>query len=211
MRKVEAFSRYIVWVVCRVATEQVWKPGDMTDAEKFPYLGVIVLFVGMMAAAFFAHVRCGLNIPIVGSFILLASLLTLSFIDFRKHLLPNWLTLPLIAVGLVQNWSAGNEIWPYILGGFIGYAVIFTLSELWLQFRGQRGIGLGDAKLLAASGTWLGAFALPIVLLIASAIGLVVILTLSVFKRLTLNSRLAIPFGPCISLGMWAVWCNICV
>ena len=162
----------------------------------------------MMGIAGIAHYLGEAQLPLMGSIILLAGLLALSAIDLETGLLPNWLTLPLIGVGLVQNWAIGHAMWPFVLGGLTGYLLIFLLSAHWMRARGERGIGLGDAKMLAASGTWVGVFALPGVLLIASGAGLVLVIASAWVKNTSVGARMAIPFGPFLALGTWTVWCN---
>ena len=162
----------------------------------------------MMAASWIAYLRNDLHVPLVGSLILLICLLALSAIDLETGLLPNWLTLPLIALGLLQNWTMGNDIWMYLIGGLVGYGLIYVLSEYWRQKRGQQGIGLGDAKLLAASGAWVGVYALPGVLLAASTTGIIALAVWSFIRKRSPKAKQAIPFGPFLALGTWVMWCN---
>lgn len=147
------------------------------------------------------------ELPGAGSIVLLVSLVVLSAIDLRRRLLPNWLTVPLIALGFVQNWTLGDELWPYMLGALSGYLVIWLLAVYWKRSRGVQGIGMGDAKLLAASGSWLGLEMLPGVMLIASAVGLITVGVHAIVLGRGVSSRLAIPFGPFLALGTWFSWC----
>lgn len=55
----------------------------------------------------------------------------------------------------------------------IGYCDVWILNLAWQARRGEDGIGLGDAKLLAAAGTWLGGWALAPIILIGSLCALV--------------------------------------
>jgi leader peptidase (prepilin peptidase)/N-methyltransferase len=66
-------------------------------------------------------------------------------------------------------------------------------------------MGLGDAKLLAASGAWLGAEGLPGVLLWASGSALVGIL-IARWRGETLSASTRVPFGPFLAFGTWLVW-----
>jgi leader peptidase (prepilin peptidase)/N-methyltransferase len=88
----------------------------------------------------------------------------------------------------------------------IGYALIAGLGWAWRTIRGYEGIGLGDAKLLAAGGAWVGIMGLPSILLIASGTGLLVSLIVSQRSRLS-QDRIAIVFGPSLAFGIWVVWC----
>ena len=188
-----------------------WLLNRLERVSQSTLLGLVGLTIAMLAASGLAHIRGSVNVSIIGSIILLICLLILSAIDLETGLLPNWLTLPLIGLGLVQNWASGNVMWPFVAGGLAGYLLILALSTYWLQFRGERGMGLGDAKLLAASGTWLGAYALPGVLLAASAAGLVTVIAWSLISKTSLNPRKAIPFGPFLAFGTWTIWCNTSV
>lgn len=144
---------------------------------------------------------------IIASMVLAAGLLTLSYIDLRTGLLLDILTLPLAALGLAFAVWSGD--WMLSLAGAIlGYAMIAGLAYYWRVRRGYEGIGLGDAKLLAAGGAWVGVMGIPLLLLIASSVGILAALAVSRKARST-SDRLAIPFGPSLALGIWVVWCGI--
>ena len=61
------------------------------------------------------------------------------------------------------------------------------------------------AKLLAAAGAWLGAEALPSVVLMAAVSALLLILGARIAGH-KLSSGDAIPFGPFLALGTWIAW-----
>ena len=136
------------------------------------------------------------------SAILGLTLLVLAAHDLNAHILPNALTLPLLIAGL-----AVNAVWPISLfwsglGAICGYGLIAGLRWLWLRRKGIEAIGLGDAKMLAAGGAWVGASGLSLILLIASSAGLAVALIgRSYFKDK------ALPFGFFLALGIWVSWC----
>jgi len=133
---------------------------------------------------------------------LIAALAALSVIDYRTLILPDILTLPLIAGGLLfaywqQALLAGS------IGAVIGYAGLVGIELFYKKVRGVDGLGRGDAKLLAAGGAWCGWYGLAFILLIASASGLVHALLLSRRGEQT-NSKL--PFGPHLALGIFVSW-----
>lgn len=98
-----------------------------------------------------------------------------------------------------QPWRA------HAIGAVVGYCLLRGIAWGYHHWRGIDGLGLGDAKLLAAAGAWLGWEALPSVILIASLSALLVALGLHLARRpLTLTSKL--PFGPALALGFWCVW-----
>ena len=140
------------------------------------------------------------------SFGLAVSLLILSYIDLRTGLLLDVITLPLISVGIAFAWFTGGGWLLALAGAIIGYALIAGLGLIWRHTRGHEGIGLGDAKLLAAGGAWTGVGMLPVILLFASGIGLLTMLFVSQNPQDS-ESRRAIAFGPALGLGAWIAWC----
>lgn len=134
------------------------------------------------------------------------TLLTLAVIDARDLLLPDALTLPLIAAGIgVALWIGVPSPMDHLIGAAAGGLVPVALRALYFRVRHREGLGLGDAKLLAAAGAWVGWQGLIGVVLIGSTIALVATLTLAVIER-RLDRQREIPFGPFLCLGFWLVW-----
>lgn len=133
-------------------------------------------------------------------------LLTLSAIDLRSYRLPDFLTLPLIVMGLVFNSMTSPELSiHFVIGALAGYILFALVAFLYRRIRGREGLGLGDAKLLAASGAWVGWQGLPSVIMLAALMGIIVALIWT-WKRKTVISTLKIPFGPFLSFSLWIVW-----
>ena len=109
-------------------------------------------------------------------------LLSLAIEDHRHNRLPNRLTIPLILAGLLLNGTDTINQFGFhyisfqdsVLGAAIGYAGVRVLHEIQLYRSGRTGIGLGDAKFLAALGAWFGWQSLPILLVGSSLIMLTV-------------------------------------
>lgn len=105
------------------------------------------------------------------------SLLLLALTDLKYYWLPDAITLPLIVTGLAWTMMTYPHAVPnHALGAALGYSTIWSLRALYLKVKGIEAIGLGDAKLLAAAGAWLGWPLLPPLLLIASVSGILVTL-----------------------------------
>jgi len=129
--------------------------------------------------------------------LLILVLAYLAYIDLRTFRLPDLITLPLIVIGLCFNgFSNLAFVGPQesILGALLGYLLLWLLNRLYRHMKKEDGIGMGDAKLLGALGAWLGWSALPGILFIASASGILGgILWLKLNKK---NPRSPFPFGP---------------
>lgn len=138
------------------------------------------------------------------------ALVALALIDLRTWFLPDMVTIPLIAAGMLAS-IAGltGPLFDHAVGACLGYALIWGLASAYKMLRGQDGMGLGDAKLLAAGGAWCGWTALPGILLIG-CFATIAAICLSRAKGnadptapVPLN---AIPFGPGLALGIWLTW-----
>lgn len=131
--------------------------------------------------------------------VLAAFLIALTWNDFKNFRLPNILTLPLIALGLLQSFIV-SDIRAGLIGAAIGYLLFVLIEYGFKAMRGKDGLGRGDAKLLAAGGAWCGWSDLPVIILIASGVGLLLAL-LPKYRKMG-----HIPFGPCLAFGILMVW-----
>lgn len=133
--------------------------------------------------------------------VLLATLALIAVIDIRTYRIPDWLSLPLVAAGLLRAALEGERPWSaYLIGAAAGYASLALFGEIYFRARGREGLGLGDAKLFAAGGAWLGWQALPVLLAVSATAGLVFAL---VTRR---RSAAAVAFGPWLAVGIWLCW-----
>jgi leader peptidase (prepilin peptidase) / N-methyltransferase len=134
--------------------------------------------------------------------LLILSLIFLAYIDWRSFRLPNLLTLPLIALGLSFNSITElgfTTISSALLGAILAYGSIWILNAGYQAIRGRNGIGMGDAKLFAALGAWLGWSALPSILLMASFLGLIGGLAFLYWQKRDIHQ--AFPFGPFLAIA----------
>ena len=132
------------------------------------------------------------------------TLLLLALIDLRTMRLPDLLTMPLLAGGLLAGSALSPDRLPeHALGAAAGFASLAALALLYQRARGRAGLGGGDAKLFAAIGAWIGWTALPSALLFAGVAGLV---HAACRGRGRLRGSDRIPFGPALALGGWIVW-----
>ena len=133
-------------------------------------------------------------------------LLALAVSDLRYFLLPDFLTLPLIPAGLLVAYCEQPDgLASRLLGAAAGFGAFAVARAAYRALRGREGLGLGDVKLLAAAGAWVGWEGLPSVVLIAALAGLV----LAALQRragvpLALDGRVA--FGAGLCAATWLVW-----
>jgi leader peptidase (prepilin peptidase)/N-methyltransferase len=186
----------VSWVVSLGRCRRCAKP----IAVLYPIIELSAVGIAVWAATVFA----GASLWV--SCVLGWTLLALAVVDHKHFILPDFLTLPLIPFGLIATWAIGPAaLFDHVAGVVIGFGFIVILREGYRRWRGREGIGVGDAKLLAASGAFVAWQALPSVILIASlaALGVVVLRTLQ-GTSMSLTDRM--PFGTFLCLATWIVW-----
>ena len=127
------------------------------------------------------------------------ALIVLCWIDIRQMILPDWLTLPLQAAGLLAGFLEHRPLVPLIVGLATGYLSFVGIEWTYRRVRGRDGLGRGDAKLFAAAGAWVGWAGLPSVILIGCPAALAFVLA----RRWPADRPL--PFGPFLALGFFMV------
>jgi len=169
-------------------------------AWRYPLLELVMgVSWGLLAWHF------GLSTELAVALTLFFLLWVLSFIDLETGLLPNVLTYPGIALGLIFSWWLGD--WQdALIGAIAGYGIFWLIARMFLWLTGREGMGYGDFKLLAMLGAFMGWQALPFIILASSVVGTIagVIFLLLAKKGL----RAEIPFGPYLAVAgmIWFVW-----
>lgn len=144
--------------------------------------------------------RLSLTPALLGACVFLAGCLLLAWIDAETGYLPDRLTLSLLWLGLLVNLGdTFASLHMAVLGAALGYVVLWAVNQSFLLSTGKHGMGYGDFKLLAALGAWLGAPALPTVVLAGSVLGLLAALALRLTGRMQAGQ--ALHFGPYLVAG----------
>ena len=134
--------------------------------------------------------------------------LSLSVIDLRRGIIPDSLNLAIAIGGLFRAAALDGLMMAFVAGceGLSVGAVVLLLRWLYFRWRNLQGLGLGDVKLLAASGVWIGIAGIPLQLLLASftALGAAGLLKLAGY---TMSRQTSLPFGPFLALSLLiALW-----
>lgn len=147
----------------------------------------------------------GEGAALLASAVLGWALLVLALTDRRAFLLPDAVTLPLAGLGLgAAAWLDPPSLLAHAAAAAGGFAAFAGIAAFYRRLRGREGLGLGDAKLLAAAGAWLGPAALPGVVLVAALLGLAEALA----RRCGGADMAAAPiaFGTWLALATWLAW-----
>ncbi|HWQ41038.1 MAG TPA: prepilin peptidase [Desulfosporosinus sp.] len=135
-----------------------------------------------------------------------AVLIALSFIDLDTFRLPDVLTLPLLGLGLLGAFLIpGNPSgWESVLSAVGAGGIFWIIARVYPQ-----GMGLGDVKLIAAMGAFLGFPSIFLAVFAGSFVGAFIGIFLLFAGRKRFGQQ--IPFGPYLALGailalLWGTW-----
>jgi len=182
----------------------------------------VELISGIALAGLFY--KFGLSLDTLFYAVLTYSLIVVTFIDLGHMIIPNAITIPGAAAGLIYNalitdWERSRDllgVFDFSLENFFGVlnevpfldsvfglitggGILFLIAFLYVAVRKQEGMGMGDVKLLAMIGAFLGWKGVVFVMLVSSLLGTVTGLSIILYKRGDL--KYALPFGPFLSLA----------
>lgn len=134
-------------------------------------------------------------------------LLTCSVIDLRHMIIPDVISLPMIALTPVVAWIHPElDMKSALLGVVFGGGFLYGIAWLYWIVRKEYGMGFGDVKLLAAIGGWLGYQAIFPTLFVGSIVGSIIgVVVLIIGKKFSWQARL--PFGPFLATGAVIHFC----
>ena len=146
----------------------------------------------------------GISLTTLFLIILSVVFLIIFFIDLKHYIIPNSLTYSMMILGFIKSFVPNlDPIFPNylnsLIGGLLGYGIIWSIIYFYRQFKKKEGMGLGDAKLFAVIGFWFGWISIPFVIFLSSIIALLSVLPDLLRSSKKLSSQ--IPFGPFIILG----------
>lgn len=142
----------------------------------------------------------GMGWPVVAYALLLSALLVMTCTDLSHQIIPDAITLPGIAVGLlcaatILPVGLVNSVLGILLGGGILWALAWASPYLF----GKEGMGGGDIKLLAMIGSFLGWQPTLLTIIVGAVAGSVVGISLIALKLMRRDQYL--PFGPFLAFG----------
>ena len=141
--------------------------------------------------------------PLVFSRLIFVCILIALFgIDLEHQILPNPITLPGIAIGLIFSFIAPPGWRSSLIGIVLGGGVLYGIAWAYYLVRREEGLGMGDVKMLAMIGAFLGWKAVLVTLVLSSFSGALLGLALIAAQRG--GMKLALPFGTFLALGALA-------
>jgi leader peptidase (prepilin peptidase) / N-methyltransferase len=142
---------------------------------------------------------------------LAAIALAIAVTDYRTFRIPNGLNLAGFILALIHAslYMPDDPLRALVAAGLRGAVIALAFLALWVIYkwiRGREGFGLGDVKLAAVAGAWLGWVFIPVAIQFAAfaALSAYAIQHMLYRRPLSLTSRL--PFGAFFAPAIWFVW-----
>jgi leader peptidase (prepilin peptidase)/N-methyltransferase len=177
---------------------------------------LVELLGGLLFLAAFLHMlKFGLPLHfLVVYWIWIALMIVGSFIDFDHQLLPDFVTVGGMALGLVANaydsfFFWGKIYWEnyllYCVGGLVfGFGLLWLVRWVGSKAFRREAMGMGDVFLMGAVGALFGPVAVLVTLILSSVFGSIVGVGMILLSKTKLGKFVAIPYGPYICLGCLA-------
>ncbi len=160
---------------------------------------LVELLGGLTALATVA--RFGLGLPALVYFVFIAALIVVTFIDIDHRIIPDIITLPGIVLGLAVSFLLPRTSFTEaLLGTLLGGGSLLAVAVVYRLITKRDGMGMGDVKLLAMIGALIGWKGVVFTIFIGSVAGSLIGFLL-VFVQRRKDLKLAVPFGPFLSLG----------
>jgi leader peptidase (prepilin peptidase)/N-methyltransferase len=143
---------------------------------RYPLVEILSAFIALALWCKF-----GLSKELAVHFVFSAALIAVTFIDIDWRIIPNEISLPGILIGFGCSFLWAGFWQESLIGLVVGGGGLLLLSLSYSLIRGREGMGMGDVKLLAMLGAWLGWKSLLFILLFASLQGLVITVIMVIF------------------------------
>ena len=127
------------------------------------------------------------------------AMIVLFVIDLQHRILPNAITVPGAAIGFVISLFLPPGWVSSLVGLLVGGGLLFAIAEAYYRVRGVDGLGMGDVKMLAMIGAFLGWQLALVTLILASFGGAVLGIGLLATGRGGMQA--ALPFGTFLAVG----------
>jgi leader peptidase (prepilin peptidase)/N-methyltransferase len=161
---------------------------------RYPIVEVITMALFVVHGAVF-----GWTPLLIPRLVFACAMVVLFAIDLEHHLLPNAITLPGIAVGLIASTVLPPGIVDALIGVLIGGGVLWIIGEAYFRYSGHEGMGGGDVKMLAMIGAFVGWKLVLVTLVLSSVVGSVIGLIVIAARKG--GMKYALPYGTFLALG----------
>jgi leader peptidase (prepilin peptidase)/N-methyltransferase len=183
----------------------------VVDRSGIDAAGRQILLSFMLLAA----VACSLVLApgpdgLFGAF-LAALMLSIAIVDSDRYIIPNELTGAALALALLRAGLVGPEAdwraaaWAALRAAAIAGPLLLLMTG-YRRWRGRDGLGLGDVKLAAVAGAWLGFVTVFAVVELATLSALGAYFVSGYLRKRPFRATAFLPFGLFLAPAIWIGW-----
>lgn len=136
---------------------------------------------------------------LVARLVFACAMIVLFVVDLQHRILPNVITIPGIIAGFVFSLFLPPGWLGSLIGIVAGGGVLLLMAEMYYRFRKEEGLGMGDVKMLAMIGAFLGWKLMLVTLVLGSFLGSLIGIGMIALKRG--DMKYALPFGTFLAIG----------
>lgn len=176
----------MLWGRCRTC--------DMPISAMYPLVEVVtaVIFVA-------GYLLVDQQWLLASRLVFACAMIVLFVIDLQHRILPNVITLPGVLIGFVFSWFLPPGWFDSLVGMMAGGGILLLMAEAYYRIRKEEGLGMGDVKMLAMIGAFLGWKLMLVTLVLSSFMGSIIGLTVIALKKG--DVKYALPFGTFLAIG----------
>jgi leader peptidase (prepilin peptidase) / N-methyltransferase len=195
----------LIWGVAADRIAARWPAHEDGSVRRIDWRSVVVVVFGAVALAV-VPIRFGDPAQRVLFTAFFGACVLLMATDLDQRLMPDVVTLPLIALGAVALAWGGDSLvsrspaWTAVMGAIVVPGLLYALS---VPF-GEGALGGADVKFMVSVGLLTGLIRIFLAAFAGALLGGVVVFALLITRRVSLQSY--VPFGPFLIIGaVWAV------
>ena len=136
---------------------------------------------------------------LVARLVFACAMIVLFVVDLQHRILPNVITIPGIVAGFVFSLFLPPGWLGSLIGIVAGGGVLLLMAEMYYRFRKEEGLGMGDVKMLAMIGAFLGWKLMLVTLVLGSFLGSFIGIGMIALKKG--DMKYALPFGTFLAIG----------
>jgi leader peptidase (prepilin peptidase)/N-methyltransferase len=186
-------------------------PDGVTGASSIPASTRQILLSFALLAAVGASLAAVPGADGLLGALLAALMLAIAITDSRRYIIPNELTGAAVALALLRAGSVGPDadlyavMWAALRAAAIALPFLALMAG-YRRWRGRDGLGLGDIKLAAVAGAWLGWVTIFAVVELATLAALGAYVANGYWRGRSLRATAFLPFGAFLAPAIWIGW-----
>ena len=181
-------------------TDRVWLASASDDPRTETRDSLPLIAIGLAVMFAVNYHQHGVGVVFIKNCVFSAAMFLVERVNRRTLLVPNIVTIPGTAVGLVLSIVTPPGAVSALLGAVGGGGALFLMAEAYYRSTGSEGVGMGIVKLQALVGAFLGWQLAAVAFVLASMAGAVgSVLYVAVHRNEA--RQLSVPFGSYMALS----------